>query len=117
MGALILTLPVTHPDIEEFIDVKNDLNRVTKANISVGITDNFMESVKRDEDWTMRFVVEYDNAENVVYEKTVKARYLFRKIAESSWRTAEPGVLFWNNVNNYHINDHLKGFEYTATNP
>ena len=116
-GALILTLPVTHTDIEEFIDVKNDLKRVTKANISVGITDDFMESVKRDEDWTMKFVVEYDNAENVVYEKTVKARYLFRKIAESSWRTAEPGVLFWDNVNNYHVNDHLEGFEYTATNP
>lgn len=117
MGALILTLPVTHPDIEEFIDVKNDLNRVTKANISVGITDDFMEAVKSDSDWTMKFVVEYQDEENVEYTKTVKARYLFRKIAESSWRTAEPGVLFWDNVNNYHINDHLQGYEYTATNP
>ena len=116
-GALILTLPVSHPDIEEFIDVKNDLNRVTKANISVGITDDFMEAAKADVDWTMKFVVEYQDDENIEYTKTVKARYLFRKIAESCWRTAEPGVLFWDNVNNYHINDHLQGYEYTATNP
>lgn len=108
---------MTHPDIEEFIDVKNDLTKVTKANISVGITDEFMWSVKNNTDWKMKFVVEYDNADNVEYEKTVNARYLFRKIAESSWRTAEPGILFWDNVNNYHINDQTEGYEYSATNP
>lgn len=114
-GALMLTLPISHPDAEEFIDVKNDLTKVTSANISVGIEDDFMESVKnKDITYIQKFKVE-DTGE--VIEKPVDPLRLFRKIATNAWKTGEPGVLFWDNINHYHINDHTPDYIYEVTNP
>ena len=113
-GALMITLPIDHPDIEEFIDVKNDLSKVNFANISIMISDDFMDAVENNGVWTMRFEVE-DTGE--VITKTIKARKLFRKIAESNHRMAEPGILFWDRVQSYHIKSEDENFEFSATNP
>ena len=113
-GALMLTLPVTHPDILEFINIKRDLNKVTKANISVMITDDFMKAVKSDSDWTMQYIVK-DTGE--VIEKTVRARDIIKAIASSSHAMAEPGTLLWDKVQNWHINSENPDFKYTSTNP
>lgn len=89
-GATMLSLPISHPDVEEFIDVKKDLNRITKANISVMITDEFMRAVERNDEYVCRFEVEdYDQ----VITKTVDARKLFMKLCENNWNMAEPK--FW----------------------
>ena len=114
-GALMLTLPIWHPDAEEFIDLKTDLDRVTFANISVGMTDDFMHSVKnRDTTYVQTFSVK-DTGEQIV--KKADPLSLFRKIARNAWGQGEPGLIFWNNVNNYHINDHTPNYTYEATNP
>lgn len=113
-GALMLSLPVTHPDIEEFIDVKTDLTKVTKANISVMITDEFMRAVEADADWETTFTVE-DTGE--VVTKKYKAKELMMKLALNNWRTAEPGMLFWDRVQSYHLNDSNPDFRYSSTNP
>lgn len=113
-GALMLSMPVEHPDIEEFINVKNDLDKVTFANISVMASDAFMRAVKEDKPWEMSFTVK-DTGE--VIKKTIPARKLMRQIAFSNWQMAEPGFLFWDRVRNYHINDQDPEFEYASTNP
>ncbi len=76
-GALMISLDCSHPDVESFIDIKNDLDKVTKANISIRITDAFMEAVKTDDYWTMSY--ERDETKEVI-EKKVKARDLFNKL-------------------------------------
>jgi ribonucleoside-diphosphate reductase alpha chain len=109
-GALMLILNVWHPDVLEFIASKQTMGRITNANISVGITDDFMEAVERDDDWDLVFpdtsVPDYDaswdgNLEAwrqagrpVVVHKTVRAREIWDKIVESAWASAEPGVFF-----------------------
>lgn len=113
-GALMLSMPVTHPDVEEFIDVKTDLDRVTKANISLMITDDFMEAVKEDKDWIMKFVVE-DTGQTIT--KTAKARDIMYKLAKNNWSVAEPGAIFWDRVENWHLNSENSEFEYASTNP
>ncbi len=113
-GALILTLPISHPDIEDFIDVKNDLSKVNFANISIMISDDFMKAVKNNETWELKFHVK-DTGETI--SKKVSATKLFNKIAESNWRMAEPGMLFWDRINNYHLNSEIESFKYSAVNP
>ena len=113
-GALMLSMPVTHPDIIEFVNVKTDLNRVTFANISIMVTDDFMEAVKHNQMWEMRFEVK-DTGE-VITRKTW-AKDLFRLIAKNNWRMAEPGFLFWDRVTGYHINSEDPTFVYASTNP
>lgn len=113
-GALMLSMPVSHPDIVEFIDIKNDLEAVTKANLSVMVSDKFMKAVKEDSEWEMRYEVE-DTGE--VISKTIKARDLMFIISKSAHRMGEPGMLFWDKVKNYHINSENNAFEYVSTNP
>lgn len=113
-GALMLSMPVSHPDIVEFIDIKNDLEAVTKANLSVMVSDKFMKAVKEDSEWEMRYEVE-DTGE--VISKTMKARNLMFIISKSAHRMGEPGMLFWDRVKNYHINSENDVFEYVSTNP
>lgn len=86
-GALMLNLDVNHPDIEEFIDIKNDLNKVTHANISININDDFMKAVKDNSKYELYFKVESTGEE---IRKKVNARELFKKIANSNWNMAEP---------------------------
>lgn len=113
-GALMLSMPVEHPDIIEFINVKTDLNRVTFANISVMISDAFMEAVKADEMWHMEFTVK--DTGQVIKRKT-RAKELLRLLAKNNWDYAEPGMLFWDRVKNYHINSADPTFKYASTNP
>lgn len=113
-GALMLSLNCSHPDIEEFIEVKTDLNRVTKANISIRITDDFMRAVENDEDYTLSFT---RDATGQTIEKTVKARALFRRFAEVNWDYAEPGVLFWDRIEDYNLLSTTPDFKYAGVNP
>ena len=98
-GALMLSIDCTHPDLEDFIDIKNDLNAVTKANISVQITDDFMEAFINNQDWELRFETE----DGDVITKNVKAAKIFRRLAENNYNMAEPGILFWDRIENYNI--------------
>ena len=118
-GALMLMLWDWHPDVEEFITVKQDLTRINGANLSVCVSDSFMEAVEKDGDWDLVFPdrkdPEYDEkwdgdiyawkamGKKVIIHKTIKARAMWDLIAEAAWRSAEPGVVFmerYNNMNN-----------------
>lgn len=82
----MLSIDCNHPDLEEFINIKTDLNKVTKANISVKITDDFMKAVESDSDWKLTFITERDE----IIEKTVKAKEIFMNLCENNWNFAEP---------------------------
>lgn len=113
-GALMITMDVSHPDIEEFIGIKSDLDRVTKANISVRVNDKFMKAVTNDEDWELSFTRE-DTGE--IIKKSVKAKDIFHKICEMNWSYAEPGMMFWDRIEEDNLlNSHIT-FKYAGTNP
>lgn len=86
-GALMISIDCKHPDLEEFLGIKEDLNKVNYANISVRISDDFMKAVENDEEWKLEFIRE-ETGEKV--EKTVNARQLFHRLAKSNWDMAEP---------------------------
>ena len=111
-GALMLSMDCTHPEIIDFINIKTDLNRVTKANISVRITDDFMKAVKNDEDWELYFKTEHEEI-----KKTVKAKEIFKLLCKNNWDYAEPGILFWDRIKNYNILSEDENFEYAGVNP
>lgn len=113
-GALMLSMPCNHPDIEEFIEVKSDLDRVTKANISIRITDDFIEAVKQDKPYRLSFTRK-ETGETI--EKVVNAKKLFEKLAEMNWDYAEPGCLFWDRIEKYNLLGEDSEFEYAGTNP
>ncbi len=113
-GALMLNMDCTHPDLEEFIAVKSDLNKVTSANISVNVNNEFMDAVMADKPFTQRFVVE---ATGEKIEKEVDAKDLFRKLAINNWRMAEPGILYWDKINSWHLMSEDPTFEYAGVNP
>ena len=114
MGALMLSIDCHHPDLEEFIGIKSDLERVTKANISVRITDDFMQAVKNHEDFTLSFTRE-ETGETI--EKAVNAYEMFKKFSEMNWDYAEPGMLFWDRISNYNLLSEDEEFSYAGTNP
>ena len=113
-GALMLSMSCDHPDIEDFINIKNNLDKVTYANISVRITDEFMKAVKDDSDFTLNFTRKV-TGETIT--KTVNARELFHKFCENNWNNAEPGMLFWDNICNWNLLSNTKEFEFAGTNP
>ncbi len=113
-GALMLTLSIDHPDIEYFITIKQDLKKVTGANISVKISDDFMNCVKEDKDFELKFPI---GSGNPIFKRTVKARYLWNKIIESARNTAEPGVIFWDRHNNYSTSSLYPQYKNISTNP
>ena len=114
-GALMLIVNVWHPDVLEFIESKRTMGQITNANISVAITDQFMDAVKADADWDLVFPAtdhpEYDETwdgdlekwrlagKPVVVHKTVKAREIWDAIIESAWASAEPGIFFSDRYN------------------
>ena len=112
-GALMLSLDVSHPDIEEFIDVKNDLDKVTKANISVMINNDFMKAVEENKDWELYFKTERGDE----FKKIVNAKDLFRKIAKNNYDTGEPGQLFIDRVNNWNLTKGYDEYKIVGTNP
>lgn len=113
-GALMISLSCEHPDVERFIEVKSDLDKVTKANVSIRITDKFMEAVKKDENFILSFTRE-ETGETI--KKTVKARELFKKACEMNWDYGEPGLLFWNRIESWNILSNDNDFHYAGTNP
>lgn len=113
-GALMLSLPVKHPDIYNFINAKANTDQITKANISVKIDNEFMEAVKNNEQYELFFKVE-DTGEEI--RQTVDANELMDLISKNANDWGEPGVLFWDRVEDYHINSELEDFKYDSTNP
>lgn len=113
-GALMISIDCSHPDLEEFINLKTDLEKVTKANISVRISDEFMEAVKNGEPYTLSYTRE-TTGEKI--ETTADARALFRKMAETNWDYAEPGALFWDRVKGWNLLSNTKEFAYAGVNP
>ena len=112
-GALMISISCDHPDLEEFIEIKNDLSRVTKANISVRVTDKFMEAVVNNLDWELYFKTEHGDE----MRKVVKARKLFKLLSKNNWSMAEPGILFWDRIENYNLLSEDENFHYAGVNP
>ena len=113
-GALMISLDCHHPDLMDFIDINTTEGKVTKANISVRVTDDFMRAVENDEDWVMSFTRK-ETGDTIT--KVEKARVIFDKLCENNWNWAEPGILFWDNICNYNLLSNNKDFKYAGTNP
>lgn len=111
----MLNMDVTHPDILDFIDIKNnDTESVRFANISVNMTHDFMQSVIEDENFDLYFKVKATGEE---IKNTVKARDIFMKLCRNSWNMAEPAMLFQDNIDSWHLMSEDKDFEYHGVNP
>lgn len=113
-GALMLNMDCNHPDIADFIDVKNDLSKVNFANISVNVNDAFMKAVEEDTDYTLYFKVESTGEEII---KEVNARQLFYKLALNNWNMAEPGILYKNRIDSWNLMSEDPDFEFAGVNP
>ncbi len=113
-GALMLTMDIAHPDIEDFITVKQDLTKVTGANISVRLSDEFMNAVVNNTDFTLRFPID---SKKPKITKTVNAKQLWDKIVKSAHNTAEPGLIYWDRQHKYSTSSLYPGFENVSTNP
>lgn len=111
-GALMLSIDCTHPELLDFIGIKNDLNRVTKANISVRVSDDFMRAVVEDKEWELYFKSEHEEI-----KKIVKAKEVFRILCENNWDYAEPGILYWSRIEDYNLLSEDKEFSYAGVNP
>ena len=126
-GALMLTLDVRHPDIEEFITKKQDLSKVTGANISVKVTDDFMEAVWKDDDYYLTFPVDAPKLRldpNVlhqdldgIYYKRVRAKKLWELLIHCAWNTAEPGIMFSDRHINFSPDGVYPQYRGVSTNP
>lgn len=113
-GALMLSMNCNHPDIEEFINIKTDLKRVTKANTSIKIFNDFMQAVRDHEPYVLTFTREETGQ---VITRTVDAYELFKKIAYNNWDMGEPGMLFWDRITDHNFLSGFEDFEYAGTNP
>lgn len=113
-GALMISIPSSSPDLEEFIDVKTVQGAITGANISIEIDDAFMMAVQNKEQYRLHFTVK-DTGE--VIEKWVDASRLYKKIIENNLDWGEPGALFWDRIKSYHLMSHHPKFEFAGTNP
>ena len=130
-GALMISIDVNHPDIDEFIDCKTDLERVKFANISVRVNDEFMRAVENDEEYILKYPCDADVhvdlstmpynklipiAEGKAYVKKTRARELFNKLVRNNWDYAEPGILYWDRIQGYNLLDNTD-FKYAGVNP
>ncbi len=115
-GALMLSISIKHPDAESFIDAKLEAGKVTGANVSVKITNEFMEAVEAGTNFRQQYPI---NAEKPKYSKEIDARKLWNKIVHNAWKSAEPGVLFWDTIKNESVPDCYAdlGYETVSTNP
>ena len=118
-GALMITMDVRHPDIEQFVTMKHDLTKVTGANVSVRLSDDFMNAVDNDSEFLLRYPVDAKPDEEVKHTKLIQARELWRTIVASATTTAEPGLLMWDNIKkNLPADCYAEaGFETISTNP
>ena len=117
-GALMLTIDCRHPEIETFIDIKRDLKKVTGANISIRFTDEFMQAVENNSEFTLRWPVE-KSAEDAEITKVINAKQVWNKFIDAAWTSAEPGALFWDTIIKNGIPDCYQdiGYKTISTNP
>ncbi len=115
-GALMLSLSVKHPDAERFIDAKTDMGKVTGANVSIKLHDDFMQAVINNEPYKQQFPI---NSDAPQYQVEIDAKKLWDKIIHNAWKSAEPGVLFWDTIIRESIPDCYadQGFTTVSTNP
>ncbi|MEE2771494.1 MAG: adenosylcobalamin-dependent ribonucleoside-diphosphate reductase [Bacteroidota bacterium] len=115
-GALMLSVSINHPDAEDFIDAKMEQGKVTGANVSVRIDDEFMKAVKNNQKYTQKYPIFSSNPK---YSKDIQAENLWKKIVHNAWKSAEPGILFWDTVINESVPDCYAdlGYETVSTNP
>ena len=115
-GALMLTVSIKHPDSESFIDAKMTEGKVTGANVSVRIDDAFMQAAVDGSEYTQQYPID---AENPTYTKKIDASKLWNKIVHNAWKSAEPGVLFWDTITREAVPDCYAdlGFRTISTNP
>ncbi|WP_289054435.1 adenosylcobalamin-dependent ribonucleoside-diphosphate reductase [Carboxylicivirga marina] len=115
-GALMLSVSIKHPDSESFIDAKMEQGKVTGANVSVKIDDDFMQSVVDGEQYTQQYPV---GAKKPSYTKDIDANGLWKKIVHNAWKSAEPGILFWDTIINESVPDCYAdlGYRTVSTNP
>lgn len=131
----MLSMSINHPDIEEFITKKQDLTKVTGANISVKVTDEFMQAVENDKDYILRFPVDESVPQGLMIEempynelwffsdypnsffKKVRARELWNTLMHCAWNTAEPGIMFEGAMHNYSPDGIYPDFKMIGTNP
>ena len=115
-GALMLSISIKHPDSESFIDAKLEAGKVTGANVSVRIDDEFMDAVVNKKPYKQQYPVDSDNPS---FEKEIDAGKLWSKIVYNAWKSAEPGMLFWDTIINESVADSYAdlGFKTVSTNP
>lgn len=113
-GALMITMDVAHPDIEQFVTIKQDLTKVTGANVSVRISDEFMNAVVTNREFHLRFPID---SPNPTITKKINARQLWNTIIECAHRTAEPGIIFWDRQHRYSTSSVYPGYHNVSTNP
>jgi ribonucleoside-diphosphate reductase alpha chain len=115
-GALMLSVSINHPDASDFIDAKLEQGKVTGANVSVRIDDEFMQAVKSDAVYLQKYPIFSDNP---LYTKEIKAKELWSKIIHNAWKSAEPGILFWDTIINESLPDCYAdlGYKTLSTNP
>jgi len=113
-GALIISLDCTHPDLLKFINIKNDLKEITKTNISIKISDDFMYAIEQDLDWKLTYIRK-ETSEKIEY--IYKARDIFRIFAKMNWDYAEPGILFWDKIKNWSLLSDDRNFNFESVNP
>ena len=115
-GALMLTVSIKHPDAESFIDAKMEEGKVTGANVSVRIDDAFMQAAVEGKPYHQQYPIDSDKP---VYEKEIDAARLWAKIVHNAWRSAEPGILFWDTITRESVPDCYAdlGFKTISTNP
>lgn len=113
-GALMISIDCNHPDLEEFIDIKSDLDKVTTANISIRMDDEFMNAVVKDQKVNLRFT-RPETGE--VIEKKVSAKKIFKRLSFNNWDMGEPGILFWDKINSWNLLSEDKDFKYAGVNP
>ncbi|MCC7333068.1 MAG: adenosylcobalamin-dependent ribonucleoside-diphosphate reductase [Flavobacteriales bacterium] len=115
-GALMLSVSIKHPDAEHFIDAKMDGTKVTGANVSVKIDHDFMKAVKSSSSYTQQYPL---NSSSPKFVKEIDAKKLWNKIIHNAWKSAEPGILFWDTIISESIPDCYAdlGFRTVSTNP
>ncbi|MCW1294896.1 MAG: adenosylcobalamin-dependent ribonucleoside-diphosphate reductase, partial [Candidatus Parvarchaeum sp.] len=111
-GALMITLDVTHPDIEDFVTIKKDKKSVRYANISVKVYDDFMEAVENDRPFTLHF-----KNEKVEFKREIKARDLWKKIIDTAVNTGDPGIMFWDRMKSESPTEYDDRMAIKGTNP
>ena len=115
-GALMLSVSINHPDAEDFIDAKMEQGKVTGANVSVRIDDEFMKAVANSTNYTQKFPIHSNDPK---FSKEIEAGKLWGKIVHNAWKSAEPGILFWDTIINESVPDCYAdlGYKTVSTNP